>query len=140
MSGVRVLHVESLQHELSARGHSVLLDEPEDAGGDDRGPNPYELLLGALGACTAMTLRLYAERKGWPLDDVVVELDHHQSHREDCEDCDEEERRLTTIQRTIRLTGELDDEQRDRLLEIARRCPVHRTLEGKVEIEDVAGA
>lgn len=139
MSGVRVLHVEKLQHELSARGHSLLLDEPEEVGGDDRGPNPYELLLGALGACTAMTLRLYAERKGWPLDDVVVELDHNQSHREDCQDCDKEDRRLTTIQRTIRLTGELDDEQRGRLLEIARRCPVHRTLEGKVEVEDVAG-
>lgn len=136
MSRLQILHVEKLQHEATARGHSILADEPEGAGGDDRGMTPYELLLAALGACTAMTLRLYAERKGWDLQDVSVELSHEKSHAKDCERCVTSEGKLDVVYRKVEITGDLDEEQRARLMEIADRCPVHRTLTGTIEILD----
>ena len=136
MSTLKVLHLENFQHEATARGHSVLIDEPNSLGGDDRGPTPYELLLAALGSCTAITLRMYAQRKGWDLQDVSVELTHEQVHAQDCSDCETKDGKLAVMRRRIELTGNLDDEQRARLLEMATRCPVHRTLEGKVEILD----
>lgn len=123
---------------LYADDHSWLADEPEALGGSNRGPDPYELLLAALGACTSMTARMYANRKRWPLDDVVVELSHRREHAEDCEACDEAERRVEVLARRIRLVGDLDAEQRARLLEIADRCPVHRTLEGELQIRTEA--
>jgi putative redox protein len=134
MSKMQVLHVEKLQHEATSRGHSILADEPEGAGGDDRGMTPYELLLAALGTCTAMTLRLYAERKKWDLQDVSVQLSHTKSHADDCERCETREGKLDVMYRKVEITGDLDDEQRARLMEIADRCPVHRTLEGTIEI------
>lgn len=136
MSTVTVLHLENYQHEATTRGHAVILDEPTSVGGDDKGMNPYEHLLAALGGCTAMTLRMYAERKKWKLRDVRVELTHANVHASDCEQCDTREGRLSVIRRRIELTGELDDEQRARLMEIASRCPVHRTLEGTIEVID----
>lgn len=134
---VEVLHVDGYRHEATTRGHSVVGDEPESVGGQDGGMTPYEFLLTALGTCTAMTLRMYAQRKEWDLDDVRVVLEHERVHADDCADCETEEGHLTRIRRLVEITGDLDDEQRARLMEIADRCPVHRSLAGPVEIFDV---
>jgi putative redox protein len=122
---------------MQVRGHQVLTDEPLDAGGTDAGPTPYELLLGALGACTAMTLRLYADRKRWPLEDVEVTLTHDRVHASDCETCETSEPFLDRIRKRIELRGPLTDGQRERLLVIADRCPVQRTLQRDVLIESI---
>lgn len=112
--------------------HSLVADEPAASGGDNLGPDPYELLLAALGSCTSMTVRLYARRKEWPLDDIEVTLSHYRDYAEDCEAC---EGKIDVLERRIRLDGDsLSGEQRERLLEIADRCPVHRTLSGPIEI------
>ena len=111
--------------------HFLRADEPARYGGSDQGPTPYDLLLMALGACTSMTLRMYANRKKLPLEDVHIRLRHERIHAEDCIDC---EQRLERITRRIVLVGDLDDEQRRRLLEIADKCPVHRTLENDPQI------
>jgi len=123
-----------LTHEITVRDHHLLTDEPAPAG-NDAGPNPYELLLGALGACTAMTLRLYADRKGWPLRGVDVALRHDRIHAEDCADCDTRDGFLDRISKRITLHGDLDEEQRQRLSEIAERCPVQRTIQREVVID-----
>jgi putative redox protein len=102
--------------------------------GNDEGPNPYELLLAALGACTSMTLRMYADRKHWPLQGVQVRLGHSRIHAEDCATCDTKEGMLDQIDCEISLIGDLSDSQRQRLMEIANHCPVHRTLLGEIQI------
>jgi putative redox protein len=122
-----------LAQEIRAGRHMFIADEPVGVG-DDLGPNPYELLLAALGACTAMTLRLYADRKGWPLEHVSVRLRHDRVHADDSRDCKSTSCRIERIERIVSLAGPLDDEQRRRLLEIAERCPVHRTLMGEKRI------
>ena len=114
--------------------HHLAADEPVAAGGRDSGPNPYELLLAGLGACTAMTLRLYAEHKQLPLERVSVRLRHDKIHAEDCESCETKVGRIDRIDRTIALEGDLNATERSRLLEIADKCPVHRTLTSEVEI------
>ena len=119
----------------SAGGQVVLADEPATAGGDDLGPSPYELLLASLGACTAMTLRLYADRKGWPVERITVRLKHFRDYAADCKDCDDKKVQIERIERVIDVEGDLDDSQHLRLLEIAEKCPVHRTLESRVKIE-----
>jgi putative redox protein len=111
--------------------HFLRADEPQKYGGSDLGPTPYDLLLMALGSCTSMTLRMYAGRKKLPLEDVQVRLRHERVHAEDCADC---QQGMERILRRITLVGDLDDSQRKRLLEIADRCPVHRTLEGDLQI------
>jgi len=116
--------------------HAWLADEPTSSGGDNAGPDPYEQLLAALGSCTSMTLRLYANRKSWPLDDVTVELSHERDHGPDCRRCDEPGQTIDVIRRRIRLAGDLDAGQRQRLLQIADRCPVHKTLTGDLRVED----
>jgi putative redox protein len=114
-----------------AGAHRMLADEPAEMGGTNTGPSPYDWLLGGLGACTSMTIRMYAERKGWPLDRVTVRLTHSKIHAEDCEDCETKSGKIDLIEREVHLVGALDDAQRQRLLEIADKCPVHRTLESE---------
>jgi uncharacterized OsmC-like protein len=109
-------------------------DEPAPAG-TDTGPSPYELMLSALGACTSMTLRLYAQRKGMDLKRITVKLRHYRVHVEDCVDCESKPNFLFHIDREIRVEGKLTEEQKRRLLEIAEHCPVHRTLTSKIEIK-----
>jgi len=120
---------------VTAGGHALRADEPVAAGGTDSGPGPYDLLLAALGACTGMTLRLYADRKGWPLERVEVKLHHDRIHAADCADCETRVGLVDRIEREITLHGPLGDEQRARLLEIADKCPVHRTLTSEIRIE-----
>jgi putative redox protein len=119
---------------IDAGGHLLVADEPVEAGGQDKGPNPYELLLSALGACTSMTLRMYADRKGWPLKKIIVKLRHEKIHAEDCKDCETKSGMIDRIEREIHLEGNLDEEQLNRLLEISERCPVARTLKSEINI------
>ena len=119
---------------VQAGRHRLRADEPLAAGGNDSGPTPYDLLAAALGACTSMTVRMYAERKNWPLERVSVELEHGKVHAADCAECETKEGRIDRIERVLTLEGELDEAQRRRLLEIADRCPVHRTLQGEVQV------
>jgi putative redox protein len=123
--------------EVTSDDHGWLADEPKKVGGDNLGPDPYEHLLAALGTCTSMTVRMYANRKQWPLDDIEVQLEHSRDHVSDCEHCDEGDQKVDVLSRAIRLEGDLDATQRARLLEIADRCPVHRTLEGELRIDTV---
>jgi uncharacterized OsmC-like protein len=120
--------------EIDAGGHALVSDEPIEVGGTDEGATPYDLVLAALGACTAMTLRMYAERKQWPLESVVVRLRHGRSHAADEQQCENRAVRLDQIERTLEISGPLTHEQRVRLAEIAERCPVHRTLDAGVRI------
>jgi putative redox protein len=121
--------------EIMVRGHGSVADEPVAVGGADAGPTPYDLLLSALGACTGMTLRMYADRKGWPVQDIVVRLRHEKIHAIDEARCEDREARLDRVEREVEITGGLSAEQRTRLVEIADRCPVHRTLSGGVHVE-----
>ncbi len=123
------------QQRITVGPHRFLADEPESVGGGGSGPGPYDLLLAALGACTNMTMRLYAERKGWPLEMSAVRLRHAKIHANDCADCEtRDDARIDEIHKQLVLTGPLDAEQRARLTEIAAHCPVHRTLESEIKI------
>jgi uncharacterized OsmC-like protein/pimeloyl-ACP methyl ester carboxylesterase len=122
------------QQLITVGRHRFLADEPVAVGGLDTGPGPYDLLLAALGACTAMTLRLYADRKGLPLDRVAVKLTHDKIHAADCETCETKEGMLDRIDKEIVVAGKLDDAERTRLLEIAEKCPVNRTLKSEIDI------
>jgi putative redox protein len=122
------------QQAVTAGRHRLLADEPAPVGGLGSGPSPYDLLLASLGACTAMTIRLYAERKGLGLRRVVVALRHRKIHAADCAECETREGKLDEIAREIALEGDLAPEERARLLEIADRCPVHRTLRSEVRV------
>jgi putative redox protein len=121
--------------EIQAGKHRLHADEPAAAGGADTGPSPYDLLLAALGACTSMTLGAYARRKAWPLEDITVRLRHSKVHAADCSDCETGDGMLDRIERDIHLAGPLTNEQRDKLMEIAGKCPIHRTLTSKIEIK-----
>jgi len=120
---------------ITTGAHRLHSDEPVSAGGTDTGPDPYALLLSALGACTSMTIAMVARRRKWPLEAVTVRLRHSRVHDKDCEGCEEAPRRLERIDREVVLTGPLDDQQRASLLAIAEKCPVHRTLTANVVIE-----
>ncbi len=119
--------------QITAGHHQLVADEPRPIG-DDAGPTPYDLLLAGLGACTSMTVRMYADRKGWPLDRVRVTLRHSRIHAEDCADCETTKGWIDHIDRDIELAGDLDDTQRQRLMQIAEHCPVHQTLTSEVDI------
>ncbi|MCC7484038.1 MAG: alpha/beta fold hydrolase [Burkholderiales bacterium] len=121
--------------EIVVGRHRLMADEPAALGGEDLGPSPYDLLLAGLGACTAMTLRMYATHKKLPLEKVSVELKHGKIHAEDCASCETKEGKIDRIERSIDIAGALDEAERKRLLEIADRCPVHRTLHSEVSIE-----
>lgn len=118
--------------------HALLADEPKAVGGNDVGPGPYEFLLMSLGACTSMTIEMYASRKKSPLAQVVVRLRHAKVYAEDCENCEKPSAKIDRIEREIEVIGALDGEQRSRLLEIANQCPVHRTLSSKIDIKTTA--
>jgi putative redox protein len=136
MSTVVVRSESGLRQEVTAGRHTLVADEPQSAGGTDAGPDPYALLLSALGACTAMTLRLYAERKKWPLGEIRVELVHSRVYADDCEGCERPGTQVERITRKIVVAGPLEADQVTRLAEIARRCPVHKTLTGGVQVSD----
>lgn len=119
---------------VAVRQHTLVADEPVEAGGTDEGPTPYDLLGAALGTCTAMTLRMYADRKGWPLRGITVHVEHDRLHAADCATCETEDGHIDRLRRTLTLDGPLDDTQRARLLEIADRCPVHQTLRSEIVI------
>ncbi|HNP17352.1 MAG TPA: bifunctional alpha/beta hydrolase/OsmC family protein [Fulvivirga sp.] len=123
--------------EIMAGDHGFLADEPESVGGANLGPTPYDLLLASLGTCTSMTLRMYADRKSFDLQEVKVHLQHNRVHVTDCETCETPEAKIDQIDREIELVGNLTDEQRKRLMEIADRCPVHRTLYNEIRVKTV---
>ena len=127
-------HGSGFAQEILAGRHHLRADEPAFAGGGDTGPSPYEFLLAALGACTSMTLGMYARRKAWPLEDITVHLRHSKIHAVDCAECETKDGMLDRIERDIQMGGALSDEQRAKLLEIADKCPVHRTLTSEIQI------
>ena len=119
--------------QITAGRHQLVADEPLPIG-DDEGPNPYDLLMAALGACTSMTVRMYANRKGWRLDRIQVTLRHKRIHAQDCADCETKVGWVSHLDRDIEITGEIDDSQRQQLMHIAERCPVHQTLTSEVDV------
>lgn len=124
-----------LSQDISVGPHVLHADEPASVGGDDTGPTPYQFLSAALGACTVMTMRLYADRKEWPLEKASVTVNHDKIHAVDCAECETKEGKVDSFERVIALDGELTEEQRRRLMEIADKCPVHRTLHSQIEIK-----
>ena len=138
MSEVVVTSQKNLQNEVRyGDGHAFTTDEPRTLGGDDAGPDPYTLLLGALGSCISMTVHLYARRKQWPVETVTVRLRQNRIHAKDCAECKDMEGFIHRIERSVSFTGDLSDEQRARLQEIAHKCPVHKTLTSKIVITEM---
>jgi putative redox protein len=131
---VQETRASTFQQTISVGKHRLITDEPVSAGGHDTGPGPYDFLLAGLGACTSMTMRLYADRKAIPLERTTVALKHNRIYAKDCEDCDTKEGMISQIDRVITMEGNLDDDQRKKLLEIADKCPVHRTLRSEIRI------
>ncbi|MDX1586030.1 MAG: OsmC family protein [Balneolaceae bacterium] len=137
----KIVHVhlpkdETYKTTLTAGKHELIADEPERVdGGTDAGPDPYDYLLMALGSCTAMTVKMYAQRKEWPLEDLFVELKHNKRHDEDCSNCEANKSKIDVIEKELVVKGDLTQQQVDRLLEIANKCPVNRTLLGDIEIK-----
>ena len=138
MSEVVVSSQQNLRNEVSyGAGHTFITDEPLAAGGEDAGPDPYTLILAALGSCISMTVTLYARRKQWPLKNVTVRLKQNRIHSKDCQECVQmQEGYIHRIERSVTLTGPLSDEQRTRLQEIAHKCPIHKTLTSPIVIAD----
>ncbi len=120
--------------QMKVGNHYLLADEPESYGGNDFGPSPYELVSAGLSACTAMTIQMYARHKGWPLDNVEVHTSYDKKHAEDCENCETDSAKIDTFEREIRLTGDLDAQQKERMMQIADKCPVHRTLHSETQV------
>lgn len=139
----KILHIhlgkQNYKTVMTAGRHELIADEPDSMGGEDLGPDPYDYLLMSLGSCTVITMRMYAERKKWPVEDIFIELQHYKDHAEDCEDCDEKSAKIDKIDKEIIVKGDLTQEQLDRLLEISHKCPVNRTLKGKVEMKASIG-
>lgn len=120
--------------QMKVGNHYMIADEPETYGGNDFGPSPYELVSAGLSACTVMTIQMYAKRKGWPVDNVEVHTSYSKTHAEDCENCETDSAKIDTFHREIKLTGDLDEKQRARIMEIADKCPVHKTLHSTTQI------
>jgi putative redox protein len=125
---------DSFKQEIIAGKHRLVADEPVSAGGSDAGPDPYDYLLTALGVCTSMTVGFYARRKQFPLENIIVSLWHSRIHAKDCEECETKEGMLDRIDLELELTGSLNEEQHLKLMEIAAKCPVHRTLTSEINI------
>ncbi len=143
MGKVTVTSLSKLRNEVSyAGGESFTTDEPKEVGGEGSGPDPYTLLLAALGSCISMTVTMYARRKGWPLERVRVTLRQRRVHASDCEACGEDkpDDYVHQIERAVEIEGPLSEEQRARLLEIAHKCPVHRTLISPIFVTEFEGA
>jgi len=140
MSEVTVSSLSNLRNEVSyGVGQTLVTDEPAELGGEGAGPDPYTLLLAALGSCISMTVTLYARRKGWPLERVRVRLRQRRVHAKDCAECASDSNDfIHHIERTVELEGDLDEEQRARLREIAHRCPVHRTLTNEIAVTEMS--
>ena len=138
-SDKKIVHIhlgsENYKTVMTAGNHELISDEPEKVGGKDLGPDPYDYLLMSLGSCSVITMRMYAERKEWPVEDIYIELRHFKDHAEDCEDCDDPKARIDKIEKEIIIKGDLSDDQIERLLEISKKCPVHRTLLNDIEIK-----
>jgi uncharacterized OsmC-like protein len=124
--------------EIVVGPHRLTADEPIEFGGKETGPGPYDLLLAALGSCTSMTISLYARMKKWPLESVTINLRTSKIHAADCRDCETKEGKIDRIEREIHLVGNLDSEQKKKLIEIADKCPVHRTLKSEIDIQTKA--
>ncbi len=138
MSDVTVTSLANLRNEVRYGDHTFITDEPIEAGGEDAGPDPYTLLLGALGSCISMTTMLYARRKSWALERVTVRLRQQRIHAPDCEECERtEDGFVHRIERAVSFEGNLSDEQRARLHEISHKCPVHKTLTSEIVIVDL---
>jgi putative redox protein len=131
---VRETRAGKFQQTVAIGPHHLIADEPVAAGGDDTGPGPYDFLLAGLGACTSMTMRLYADRKALPLERVTVTLRHSKIHAEDCAECETKVGMIDQMERVIAMDGALDEAQRAKLMEIADKCPVHRTLTSEIRI------
>ena len=137
----KIVHVhlpkdETYTTTLTAGKHELLADEPENVdGGQDQGPDPYDYLLMALGSCTVMTIKMYVRRKGWEIDDVYMELRHNKRHAEDCDNCDDPKSKIDIIEKEVIVEGDLSDKQVEKILDISKKCPVHRTLLGDITIE-----
>lgn len=137
----KIIHVHLPKSEkytttLNAGSHELVADEGlQVKGGKDKGPDPYDFLLMSLGSCTVMTLKMYAQHKEWPVEDIYMELRHNKRHAEDCENCEDPKSRIDFIEKEIIVEGDLSDEQLDRLLEISQRCPVNRTLTGEIRMD-----
>ncbi len=130
------ISADNLTVDIQAGKHRLTADEPENVGGKNFGPTPYELLNASLGSCTAMTLKMYADRKKWPLKEVLVHIEHERVHRSDCDNCEESEgNRISVFKRSIEIIGDLNMEQKERMIEIANKCPVHKTLTNEIEIK-----
>jgi uncharacterized OsmC-like protein len=127
-------NVSGFLQEVVSGKHHLRADEPVSAGGGNAAPSPYDYLLIALGVCTSMTVGLYARRKQWPLENITVSLRHSRIHAKDCEECETKEGMLDRIETEIELTGSMNSEQRAKLIEIAAKCPVHRTLKSEINI------
>jgi len=138
-SDKKIVHIhlgsENFKTVMTAGNHELISDEPEKVGGKDLGPDPYDYLLMSLGSCSVITMRMYAERKEWPVEDIYIEIRHFKDHAEDCEDCDDPKARIDKIEKEIIIKGDLSDDQIERLLEISKKCPVHRTLLNDIEIK-----
>ncbi|GJM36000.1 MAG: osmotically inducible protein C [Saprospiraceae bacterium] len=129
------LGAEGFTTEIMVRKHGLVADEPESVGGNDFGPSPYELVAAGLGACTAMTVQMYARRKKWLVKEVIVNLDHYKDYAEDMQQVEDPKSKIDYFERVVEFVGDLSAEQRQRLLEIANKCPVHRTMEGEIEVK-----
>ena len=138
MNDVIVTSIRNLQNEVNYGGHTLIVDEPKAVGGDEAGPDPYTLILGALGSCISMTVTMYARRKEWPLEKVTVRLRTQRLHAKDCLECTKStDGFVHRIYRSVKIEGDLDETQQARLQEIAHKCPVHRMLSSEIIIAEL---
>ncbi len=130
---------DSYTTQISTHNHMGLTDEPIELGGQNKGPTPYELLMAALASCTSITLRMYINRKGWDVSRIRVRVNYSRDYKEDCESCSSADKKIDVFERIIDIEGNLDNDMKQRLLEIANKCPVHLTLENNAKIETHLG-